>query len=193
MGTWGSGLYSNDIAEDVRDMCNEIFPFVDIKEGNKILFTEFSEIVNLSITDNDSASFWYALADWQWKKEVNRMCKYLKWVGYALLFVTLVGILGTAYRTGASMNRAIVDCIAETIVSFVVQGAGDLFNRIARFIPYFGFLIGLIGGWLLSYALSKLFNSKKVRRVKNKFANSIRNVRTGLWNWLKAGMASLTA
>ena len=67
MGVWGTGLYSNDIAEDVRDMCNEIFPFVDIKEGNKILFTEFSEIVNSSIVDNDSASFWYALADWQWK------------------------------------------------------------------------------------------------------------------------------
>lgn len=126
-------------------------------------------------------------------KEVNRVCKYLKWVGYALLFVSLVVILGTAYRTGASMDRAIVDCIAETIVNFVVQGAGDLFNRIARFIPYIGFLIGLIGGWLLSYALGKLFNSKKVQRVKNKFANSVRNVRTGLWNWLKAGMASLTA
>ena len=126
-------------------------------------------------------------------KEVNKVCKYLKWVGYALLFVSLIVTLSTAYSTGASMDRAIVDCIAETIINFVVQGAGDLFNRIARFIPYIGFLIGLIGGWLLSYALGKLFNSKKVQRVKNKFANSVRNTRLGLWNWLKAGMASLTA
>ena len=126
-------------------------------------------------------------------KEVNRVCKYLKWVGYALLLVSLAVILGKAYRTGASMDRAIVDCIAETIINLVVQGAGNLFSRIARFIPYIGFLIGVIGGWLLSYALSKLFNSQKIQRVKNKFANSIKNIRTRLWNGLKIGMASLTA
>ena len=91
------------------------------------------------------------------------------------------------------MDRAIVDCIAETIINLVVQGAGNLFSRIARFIPYIGFLIGVIGGWLLSYALSKLFNSQKIQRVKNKFANSIKNIRTRLWNGLKIGMASLTA
>lgn len=67
MGTWGTGIYSNDTAEDVRSICNEIFPFVSAEEGNKIVFTEFNEVVNSSIDDNDTASFWYALADWQWK------------------------------------------------------------------------------------------------------------------------------
>ncbi len=126
-------------------------------------------------------------------KQVDKICKYLKWFGYALLFIVLATILATAYKTGASIDRAIVDCVVETIINIVVQGAGDLFNKIARFIPYIGFLIGVIGGWLLQYALSKLFNSKKAKRVKNKFASLIKNTRTSLWNWLKNGMKSLTA
>ncbi len=126
-------------------------------------------------------------------KQVDEICKYLKWFGYALLFIVLATILATAYRTGASIDRAIVDCVVETIINFVVQGAGSLFNKIARFIPYIGFLIGVIGGWLLQYALSKFFSSKKVKRVKNKFASLIKNTRTSLWNWLKNGMKSLTA
>ena len=126
-------------------------------------------------------------------KQVDKICKYLKWFGYALLFIVLATTLATAYKTGASIDRAIVDCVVETIINIVVQGAGDLFNKIARFIPYIGFLIGIIGGWLLQYALSKLFNSRKVKRVKNKFASLINNVRTSFWNWLKNGMKSLTA
>ena len=124
---------------------------------------------------------------------MKKICKYLKWIGYALLFVVLATILATAYKTGTGMDRAIVDCIIETLINIIVEGAGDLFNKIAKFIPYIGFLIGIIGGWLLQYALSKLFNSKKVTKVKNKFASLIKNTRTSLWNWLKIGTKSLNA
>lgn len=66
MGAWGTGIYSNDTAEDVKCICQEIFPFVSVEEGNKIIFDEYEEIINSNIIDNDYASFWYALADWQW-------------------------------------------------------------------------------------------------------------------------------
>ena len=126
-------------------------------------------------------------------KDIDKICKYLKWIGYALSFIVLVTTLTTVYTTGASIDRFIVDCVADIIINFVVQGAGILFNKIAKVIPYIGFLIGIIGGWLLQYALSKLFDSKKVKRVKNKFAYLIKNTRTSIWNWLKNGMQSLTA
>ena len=67
MGTWGTGIYSNDIAEDIRDMCKDIFSFVDVKEGNSIILREYKEIIESDIVDDEYASFWYALADWQWK------------------------------------------------------------------------------------------------------------------------------
>ena len=67
MGIWGTGIYSNDTAEDVRDICQEIFPFVSVEEGNRIIFQEFAELINSNLQDDDYASFWYALADWQWK------------------------------------------------------------------------------------------------------------------------------
>ncbi len=67
MGTWGTGIYSNDTAEDVRELCQEVFPFVSVEEGNRIVFLEFEETINSRLIDDDYASFWYALADWQWK------------------------------------------------------------------------------------------------------------------------------
>ena len=67
MGVWGVGIYSNDTAAEVRDICNEIFPFVSVSEGNKIIFNEFHELLSSKAVDDDYASFWYALSDWQWK------------------------------------------------------------------------------------------------------------------------------
>ena len=67
MGTWGTGIYANDIAEDVRDACKDIFAFYDVEQGNEILFTHFKDIIEQGYVDNEYASFWYALADWQWK------------------------------------------------------------------------------------------------------------------------------
>ncbi len=67
MGSWGTALYSNDTSSDVRDMCNEIYPLVDVEEGTKLILEEYADIVNSDIIDNDYADFWLALADWQWK------------------------------------------------------------------------------------------------------------------------------
>lgn len=67
MGTWGTGIYANDIAEDVKDLCEEIFPFVEVEAGNRIVFAEFKDIVTAPIQDGECAAFWFALADWQWK------------------------------------------------------------------------------------------------------------------------------
>ncbi len=68
MGTWGTGIYSNDTSLDVRDLCQEIFPFVSLDEGNRIIFEEFKDLLlNPDENDNDYASFWYGLSDWEWK------------------------------------------------------------------------------------------------------------------------------
>lgn len=67
MGTWGTAIYSSDIASDVRNACKEIFAFYTVEEGNNIILSEFKDIVEQSYIDNEYASFWYALADWQWK------------------------------------------------------------------------------------------------------------------------------
>lgn len=66
MGTWGVGLYSNDTASDVRDLCNDVYPLVGIENGTQLIFEEFSDTINADM-DNDYADFWFALADWQWK------------------------------------------------------------------------------------------------------------------------------
>lgn len=67
MGAWGTGIYANDIAEDVKSLCSEIFPFVTVDEGNNIIFREFNDLITLPIPDGECASFWFALSDWQWK------------------------------------------------------------------------------------------------------------------------------
>lgn len=67
MGAWGTGIYSNDTAADLRDTCKDIFAFYDVEDGNRRIFEIFAELIAQKQIDNDYASFWYALADWQWK------------------------------------------------------------------------------------------------------------------------------
>ena len=67
MGAWGTSIYSCDVAEDVRDACNIIYAYFDVEEGNERIFSFFDEIINQDYVDNEYASFWFALSDWQWK------------------------------------------------------------------------------------------------------------------------------
>lgn len=67
MGAWGTALYSNDTASDVRDMCDEVYPLVGIEEGTRLILEAYANIVASNVFDNDYADFWFALADWQWK------------------------------------------------------------------------------------------------------------------------------
>lgn len=67
MGTWGTGLYSSDEAQDIKDLCQEIYSYYPEDRCWKIICEEFKDYVEAKEYDNDTASFWYALADWQWK------------------------------------------------------------------------------------------------------------------------------
>lgn len=68
MGTWGPGIYSNDTAEDVRDLCYDLFPYLDRAESERILFEEFKDTLSRpDENDDDYASFWYGYAAWLWK------------------------------------------------------------------------------------------------------------------------------
>ncbi len=66
MGIWGTGLYSNDTALEVKEVCENVFAFYSVEKGNRILFNVFNELLSSNLIDDDYASFWYALADWQW-------------------------------------------------------------------------------------------------------------------------------
>ena len=69
MGCWGTGLYSNDVAEDILDMCREIFPFLTVDEAIKMVLDEYKEILD-DPEDDDYANFWYVFADYLWKHGV---------------------------------------------------------------------------------------------------------------------------
>ena len=69
MGCWGTGLYCNDIAEDVLDMCREIFPFLTVEEGIKMVIEEYKEILD-DPEDEEYANFWYVFSDYLWKHGV---------------------------------------------------------------------------------------------------------------------------
>ena len=65
MGAWGTGLYSSDLALDIKD------DYIDrLKRGEsneeitQSLINEYQEIIN---DPEDALEFWFALADIQWK------------------------------------------------------------------------------------------------------------------------------
>jgi hypothetical protein len=66
MGTWGVGLYSDDVACDVRDTYKEILgDGIDEPEATKRIIEEWQD----QLSDPDDAPvFWLALADTQWKQ-----------------------------------------------------------------------------------------------------------------------------
>lgn len=66
MGAWGTALYSDDTASDVRDLCNEVYGLVGMDEAKNIIWNEYRDVIESDLVDNDYAVFWYALADWQW-------------------------------------------------------------------------------------------------------------------------------
>lgn len=63
MGTWGSGLYSNDIAKDLKSTITAVarLPF-DTSELVDIIVDSFPEAAN-DTSDEDHTTFWPVLAD----------------------------------------------------------------------------------------------------------------------------------
>ncbi len=68
MGSWGTGIYSNDTAQDLKEELKDIYGYYDDpKDSDKHIFEMYKSTVEQKWIDDDYASFWYALADWQWK------------------------------------------------------------------------------------------------------------------------------
>lgn len=64
MGTWGTGLYSDDLAMDVRDYYREQ---LSLGKPEEKITQELIEQNRTFILDDEVASvFWFALADTQW-------------------------------------------------------------------------------------------------------------------------------
>jgi len=65
MGTWGPGLYQNDVSDDIKlgfiDKCKRGHT---IEEATEIFIKEYADEVE---DDEGAPNFWFALADIQWK------------------------------------------------------------------------------------------------------------------------------
>ena len=127
------------------------------------------------------------------QKETGKLSKRLGWIGYGITFLTLVIGFAASYSTGRNLATSLIELGIETFIALIEIGAGKLFEWIARFIPYVGFLIGLIAGWLISYLLSKFFDSRRVARITAKFKASVKNIKISLGNWVKYAVKSLNA
>ena len=127
------------------------------------------------------------------QKETDKISKRLRWIGFALTFLTIVIGFAVTCKTGGNIDHAIIEMAIESFIAVVEWGAGKFFGLIAKLIPYVGFLLGLIAGWLVSYLLGKYFSSKRVKRIKSKFSSLVKNSRVSLANWVKNAIKSLTA
>ena len=50
MGAWGTGLYSNDTAEDIREDCRDVFSVKTLEEGLRILEEDYLKAILKSNT-----------------------------------------------------------------------------------------------------------------------------------------------
>jgi len=68
MGVWGPGIYSNDTAEDLKTDMRDVYSVKNVFEGTEILKKAYQE--NIHSDESERADFWFALADFQWKKGI---------------------------------------------------------------------------------------------------------------------------
>ena len=73
MGAWGTGIFSDDLALDIKSEYNDLLAYFSDEEAEKKIFEDFGEILN---TDEASV-FWFALALSEWKK--GRLSEQVKW------------------------------------------------------------------------------------------------------------------
>lgn len=74
MGSWGTKLYQDDMAEDIRDYYKEQ---LKIGKSNEEVTKEIIESNEAIISDEDEAPvFWFALADTQWS--LGRLLPFVK-------------------------------------------------------------------------------------------------------------------
>ena len=65
MGTWGPGLYQNDVSDDIKlDFIDKCKRGHTIEEATEIFIKEYAEELE---DEEDAPNFWFALADIQWK------------------------------------------------------------------------------------------------------------------------------
>lgn len=60
MGAWGTGLYSNDIAEDIREDCRDVFSVKTPEEGLRILEEDYLK----EIQEDDYDFYWVLAIFW---------------------------------------------------------------------------------------------------------------------------------
>ena len=69
MGAWGTTLYANDTASDVRDDFMELLRKGHTKEeATKLLIARNADLFQSDRMAEEAALFWYALADTQWNR-----------------------------------------------------------------------------------------------------------------------------
>ena len=74
MGTWGTGLFDDDLAADVRDDFRELVAEgLTLDKATDHLLREYSGAV---LDSDEGPVFWLALADTQWK--LGRLDKRVK-------------------------------------------------------------------------------------------------------------------
>lgn len=74
MGAWGTGLYQDDVAEDIK---TDYIKFLKEGKTNQEAYDKLIEDNQMIINDaEDGPVFWFALADTQWK--LGRLMPYVK-------------------------------------------------------------------------------------------------------------------
>lgn len=67
MGAWGTEIFSDDLAQDIRGEYNVLLSVgKSDSDAEKMLINYYSNILNCSNPDEDV--FWFALALSEWKK-----------------------------------------------------------------------------------------------------------------------------
>ena len=127
------------------------------------------------------------------QKQTPKISKRLGWIGNAISFLGISSQLVILYKSGTTIANCFAELLIELFVRMIEVGAGKIFELIAKYIPYVGFLLGVVAGWVISYLLEKYFTKSKVARIKARFLVLMNGKSVSLTNLVSSAARSLTA
>ena len=90
------------------------------------------------------------------------------------LLITILPYLSYIRRIKDGI-KVFAELIVDLLLEILSITANFIASLICKFIPYFGFLLGWAMGYVIDLIISKVFNSSRMRKIKNVYSNRVRN------------------
>ena len=127
------------------------------------------------------------------QNQMKKTTKVLNKIGFFVIFIGLIyGCISACISSGDIFYYS-VECLVNAFIEGLKCIIGKLFDRLLRLIPYVGFVIGMISGWMIDRAFNRFFDKKCVTRITSRVKSSLEGSMASIRDWISCIIRNLCA